>query len=152
LDRILRTIEHDPVFVGRYHDQMPVAHQLGLVLYRLGHNGNAASLADVAVWAGVGKGTVLLVTRRVLKALTRRTVLLDALRWPTEEEIEEAKEWVERTSGCPEFREGWCMVDGTLVPLYSRPNWYGESYFDRKCNYSMSFQVSQVKFYEPLVS
>lgn len=141
-DRILGAIEGNPVFVSRQNEQIPIAHQLGLVLYRLGHTGNAASLADVAVWAGVGKGTVLLVTRRVLKALTRCTVLLDALRWPTAEEIKEAKQWVEDASRCPEFRDGWCMVDGTLVPLYSRPHWYGKSYFDRKSNYSMSFQVS----------
>jgi hypothetical protein len=32
-------------------------------------------------------------------------------------------------------------VDGMLVPLFERPYWYGESYFDRKSNYSMNVQV-----------
>ncbi len=33
------------------------------------------------------------------------------------------------------------MVDGTLVLLDERPFWYGESYFDWKCNYSLNVQV-----------
>jgi hypothetical protein len=141
-DCILGAIEDNPVFVGHHHDQMLVANQLGLVLYWLGHNSNAVSLANVAIWAGMGKGTVLLVTWHVLTALTRCTVLLNALHWPMQEEIEEAKQWVEDALRCPEFCDGWCMVDGTLVPLYSQPHWYGKAYFDCKCNYSMSFQVS----------
>ncbi|THU94473.1 hypothetical protein K435DRAFT_819994 [Dendrothele bispora CBS 962.96] len=59
---------------------------------------------------------------------------------PTEAEKEEAKTWVEKHS-CPEWRDGWCMVDGSLIPLYARPYWYGESYFDRKSNYSLNVQV-----------
>ncbi len=33
------------------------------------------------------------------------------------------------------------VVDGTLVPLYYRPYWYAEAYFDRKSNYSLNIQV-----------
>jgi hypothetical protein len=61
---------------------------------------------------------------------------------PTEAEKERAKEWVEQQSGCHEWRDGWCMVDSTLIPLASRPHWFGVSYFDRKMNYSMNLQVS----------
>lgn len=32
-------------------------------------------------------------------------------------------------------------MDGTLVPLTYRPFWFGESYFDRKCNYSLNIQI-----------
>ncbi|KAJ7584581.1 hypothetical protein C8J56DRAFT_789714 [Mycena floridula] len=59
---------------------------------------------------------------------------------PTDKEKEEAKKWVEDHS-CAGWCNGWCFVDGTLVPLYAKPNWYGESYFDRKCRYSLNIQV-----------
>jgi hypothetical protein len=60
---------------------------------------------------------------------------------PTPGEKEEAKQWVEKRSSCPAWRDGWCFVDGTLIPLAFRPFWYGQSYFDRKCNYSLNIQV-----------
>jgi hypothetical protein len=34
-----------------------------------------------------------------------------AVHWPTDEEKERAKEWVESVS-CAEWRDGFCMVDG----------------------------------------
>jgi hypothetical protein len=51
-----------------------------------------------------------------------------------------AKEWVEENS-CPAWRDGWLMVDGTLVPLAWRPGFFGNVFFDHKCNYSMNVQV-----------
>jgi len=60
--------------------------------------------------------------------------------WPNPEEIERAKSWVESNS-CPAWRDGWCMVDGTLVPLFQRPHHFGNTFFDRKSNYSMNVQV-----------
>jgi hypothetical protein len=64
----------------------------------------------------------------------------EAVRMPTPSEKERAKAWVEAHS-CKGWRNGWCLVDGTLVPLFDRPYWFGESYFDRKCNYSLNIQV-----------
>jgi hypothetical protein len=119
---------------------MPVEDQLAIALYRFGHNGNAASLQSVANWAGVGKGTVTLCTRRVMVAVLRPTFMREAVRFPTEAEKDDAKAWVAAHS-CQAWRHGWCLVDGTLIPLAERPNWFGESYFDRKCNYSLNVQV-----------
>ncbi|KAE9384313.1 hypothetical protein BT96DRAFT_960913 [Gymnopus androsaceus JB14] len=84
-------------------------------------------LSKVSRWAGVGKGTVLLTTRRVMTALLCPDFVEENLRMPTEEEKKQAKDW--------------CLVDGTLVPLFNRPHWFGKSYFDRKSNYSLNFQV-----------
>ncbi|KAG2350051.1 hypothetical protein BDR05DRAFT_833981, partial [Suillus weaverae] len=53
---------------------------------------------------------------------------------------EQAKEWVEEAS-CPAWQHGWLMVDGTLVPLYQHPGFYGNTWFDRKSNYSMNVQL-----------
>ena len=66
----------------------------------------------------------------------------------TAEEKKAAKEWVESHS-CKGWHGGWCMVDGTLVPLFDWPFWYGESYFDHKCNYSLNIQVCMLPLFYP---
>ena len=140
-DKICERIQSDPVFINKSkNDQIPVQDQLAIVLFRFGHDGNGASMQVVADWAGVGKGTVHLITRRVMTAILRPSFRQAAVHFPTSEEKEQAKSWVESHS-CPAWRNGWCLVDGTLVPLYDRPHWYGESYFDRKSNYSLNIQV-----------
>ena len=63
-----------------------------------------------------------------------------AIRWPSEDEKEESKKWVEMVS-CYEWQDGYCMVDGTPIVLFQKPGYYGEAYFDRKSNYSLNLQV-----------
>jgi hypothetical protein len=140
-DRLVKKLADDPVFVnGSNNAQMPVEDQLAIALFRFGHSGNAAGLQKVANWAGVGKGTVSLVTRRVMTAVLCPEFMSEVVRMPTASEKEKAKAWVQSHS-CKGWRNGWCMVDGTLVALFDRPFWFGESYFDRKCNYSLNIQV-----------
>lgn len=119
---------------------MPVEAQLAIALYRFGHYGNAASTMKVALWAGVGFGTVPLVTNQVIKALCSERFRHSALQWSSAEAKETAKAWVEEQS-CPAWRNGWLMVDGTLVPLFMRPGFFGNTWFDHKSNYSMNVQV-----------
>lgn len=141
-DTLLSQIEHDPIFSNHSHvPQMPVSHQLAITLHRFGCDGNGVRLPAVAAWAGVGKGTVLLVTRRVMTALLRPHILHSAIHLPTDEEQQAAKAWVQNKS-CDAWRDGYLFVDGTLVPFFSRPHFFGENYFDRKSNYSLTFQVS----------
>ena len=59
-----------------------------------------------------------------------------AVRFPDNKELQEAKEWVEKHS-CHSWKKGWCFVDGLLIPLATRPEWFGESYWDRKDRYSL---------------
>ncbi len=33
------------------------------------------------------------------------------------------------------------MIDGTLIPLYSKLQYYRDLWFDRKTNYSMNVQI-----------
>ena len=140
-DRLVARLLDDPVFSNDSDNaQISVEEQVAITLYRFGHYGNAAGLQKVAQWAGCGKGTVDLVTRRVMTAVLRPDFLKEAIRLPTLAEKEKAKVWVEKHS-CKGWRNGWCMVDGTLIPIDERPFWYGESYFDRKCNYSLNIQV-----------
>ena len=51
-----------------------------------------------------------------------------------------ALDWVEQVS-CAAWRPGYCMVDGTLIPLFEKPGHFGEMFFDRKSNYSLSLMV-----------
>jgi hypothetical protein len=140
-DSMVERLQDDPVFTNKSENmQMPVKHQLAITLYRFGHDGNAASLDSVATWSGYGKGTIPLVTRRVMTAILRRDFIDESISFPTDEEKRKAKEWVAAHS-CEAWRHGWCMVDGTLVPLFNRPYWYGQSYYDRKCSYSLNIQV-----------
>jgi hypothetical protein len=57
---------------------------------------------------------------------------------PTDTKKEEVKVCVEEHS-CHAWRDGWSLVDGTLIPVSEQPFWFGESYFD---NYSLNVQVS----------
>lgn len=63
------------------------------------------------------------------------------IRWPSGEEKEAAKDWVEEHAGKSTWRGGFCMVNGTLIPLYKKPTHYGETFFDRKMNYSINVQI-----------
>lgn len=151
-EKIVAKIIDDPVFSNNSNNaQISVEEQLAVTLYRFGHDGNASGLQSVANWAGLGKGTVHLVTRRVMTAILRPGFMEEAVRFPTPEEKEMAKQWVESHS-CKAWRDGWCLVDGTLVPLAERPHWFGASYFDRKSNYSLTFQVCRDFIYRLLLT
>ncbi|KAJ7918221.1 hypothetical protein B0H13DRAFT_2321544 [Mycena leptocephala] len=114
-DKLITKIAHDPVFTNNStNGQMPIKDQVAIVLFRFGHSGNASGLQKVANWAGVGKGTITLVTRRVMTAILRPDFMAEAVRMPIPMEKEKAKAWIEAHS-CKAWRDGWCMVDGTLV-------------------------------------
>jgi hypothetical protein len=134
-------LTEDTIFHNNSNNpQMPVDRQLAIALFRFGHYGNAASTWKVALQFGVGFGTAALVTSRVIKACCSVQFRTSALQWPDAARKEAAKDWVEENS-CPAWRDGWLMVDGTLVPLARRPGFFGNVFFDRKCNYSMNVQV-----------
>jgi hypothetical protein len=144
-DALVSVLEEDPTFHNNSHTgQMPVVEQLAIALYRFGHYGNGASVKKVALLFGVGYGTVKLVTARVLKACCSEKFRSASVQWVNAATKETAKVWVEKAS-CPEWRNGWFMVDGTLVPLFRRPAFFGNTWFDRKSNYSMNVQVKTVK-------
>ena len=67
--------------------------------------------------------------------------ICDVVEWVSIEEKEEAKHWVEKTSGCPTWRDGYCMVDGRLIRLFDKPAFFREVYYNRKCNYSVNVQL-----------
>nr|GAT51887.1 predicted protein [Mycena chlorophos] len=141
-DALVAAIKDDLVFHNNSDTagQLPVESQLAITLYRFGHYGNGVSVRKVGLQLGVGFGTVVKSTRRVIAALCRDRVRKAAIRWPTEEEKERSKQWVEEHS-CTAWRDGWPFVDGTLIPLYARPAHFGNNWFDRKSNYSLNLQL-----------
>jgi hypothetical protein len=140
-DNLVTTIQDDEVFHNNSNNsQMPVEEQVAIALYRFGHYGNAASSMKVALQFGVGYGTVLLVTTHVMKASCSEHFHASSVQWANPQAKEAAKEWVEAAS-CPAWHNGWLMVDGTLVPLFQRPGFFGNTWFDQKSNYSLNVQV-----------
>ena len=139
--RVQTTFARHTVFhKNSQNAQHLVAKQLAIALYHFGHFGNAASTLKVALWSGVGYGTVDLIIKRVMTAVCWESFQHRTLHWADESEKEAAKMWVEENS-CPAWRDGWLMVDGTLVPLFAHPGFYGNTWYDRKSNYSMNVQV-----------
>jgi hypothetical protein len=151
-DALCQAIKGHPVFTSaqaQWKPQIPVEEQLLIALQRFGTYGNAASLARIASWAGVGEGTVVLCTRRIVRAILDCDLRKSCVKWPGQNEREKHRQAVEDLT-CPEWRNGWCMIDGTLVPLFEKPYFYGETFFDRKCNYSLNVQVLHHPFERPL--
>ena len=144
-DELITRIEDDPIFVSDGpQNQMPLNEQLAIALFRFGHHGNAASVESIAQWAGTSAGMVVNATRRVITAFL--TLHDTVIRWPSAREKEDAKEWVEAAT-CVAWRNGCVFVDGTLVPLAEKPGYHGEAYFDRKSNYSLNVQVSNMAYF-----
>ena len=116
-DAIVTAIELDPVFQNNSNNvQTSVEEQLAITLYHFGHNGNTTSLQSIANWAAVGKGTVLLVTQWAMTEILRAEFMDEAICFPTSEEKKAAKKWVHKHL-CRAWCNGWCFVDGILVPL-----------------------------------
>jgi hypothetical protein len=61
---------------------------------------------------------------------------------PPEEEKERAKEYVEEVT-CPEWRDGFLLVDGTKFVLFQKPGLHGEAWFDKNKDYSIDCQVCE---------
>ncbi|EFP82516.1 uncharacterized protein PGTG_08472 [Puccinia graminis f. sp. tritici CRL 75-36-700-3] len=133
---LLNIICTNPVFHwGGIRPQLPIAHQLALTLERLGSNGNGASVGRFSRNLSVGRGRVVKVSRRVIEALIslgRRYVV-----WPDAARRAEISEVMSREGfrGCVGF------VDGTTIPMFQRPGYDGEVFFDRKRRYSINAQI-----------
>jgi hypothetical protein len=143
-DRLASQLEGAEIFSSNsssVQQQLEVPLQLLIALLRFGHSGNGSSCSKIATMCGVGVGTVDLATRRVLTAIHASRLREHHIRWPDHIEKEAAKQQIEEKCGLYEWRHGWCMVDGTLIPLFQKPTYFGETFFDRKSNYSLNVQI-----------
>jgi len=116
-------MECDPVFFNNSNNaQILVEEQLAIALYCFGDDGNAASQVSVGRWAGTGKDSPALYTKRIMTAILRQSFMSEAVRLLTAEEKSKAKAWVEAHS-CRAWQHGWIFIDGTLIPLFDQPHW-----------------------------
>jgi hypothetical protein len=139
-DKLVGLIEDHPVFHNNSnYPQLAPATQLAIFLNRAGHYGNRAGPDDLADWVGKSTGTIENCTNRVMVAILDHHDKVFGP--PTEEDVEEAKAYVEYATECPEWRDGILTGDGTMFPLYQRPGLHGDAWFDRKSNYSINAQV-----------
>ena len=130
--------DHDIFHSNSNVPQAPIEVQLAIFLFRAGHYGNVASPEAIGHWAGVSPGTVVNCTNRVMVALI--SLHDEFVHLPTAEEKESAKAWVAEQV-CPEWSDGYMMVDGTKLPLFQRPGLHGDAWFDKNRDYSLDCQV-----------
>lgn len=140
-DDILDQISDHPIFHNQSNNpQLPVSIQLAIFLNRAGHYGNAVSLEDVAQWAGVSTGSVVNCTHRVMIALLEEHDRYISFPAGDSEDAELARQFAESRT-CPEWRRGFLAIDGSTINLFAKPSYFGESFYDRKSNYSLGCQV-----------
>src|SRR5258707_11865626 len=138
-DALCSLIQDHPAFYNNSNqEQMPVSYQLAIALFHFGHFGNGSSVEKVAQWAGCSASSVVKATCHVIAAFL--PLHEQAVQWPNSEEKCSASDWVESVS-CHAWWPGFCMVDGMLIPLFSKLGHFGEQFFDHKSNYSLSLTV-----------
>lgn len=118
-----------------FHQQAPVSVQLAVALDRFGHEGNGACVARSLFFWGIGAGTMVNYTDRVVEAL--HDTFVDQVKWPNVQERVRISD-VFAAKGFP-----GCvgLLDGTLFPLSQKPHLHGETYYDRKSRYSINAQI-----------
>ncbi|KIK98292.1 hypothetical protein PAXRUDRAFT_134508 [Paxillus rubicundulus Ve08.2h10] len=145
-DNILDQLSDHPIFQSKSNNpQLPVAVQLAIFLNHAGHYGNAISPDDVALWAGVSVGSVINCTNHVMIAILDQHDNFLQFPPPHSHDCSQAKEFTDN-SACPEWQGGFLAADGSTIPLFQKPGFYGETFFDRKSNYSLNCQVCYRNF------
>jgi hypothetical protein len=140
-DDILDHISGHPIFQNQSNNpQLPVSIQLAIFLNRAGHYGNAITLEDVAQWAGVSVGSVVNCTNRVMIAVLDAHDQFVCFPADNSEDADLARKFAESRT-CPEWKGGFLAIDGSTMDLFTKPGYYGETFFDRKSKYSLGCQV-----------
>ncbi len=134
---ILNNVQNHPVFQNNsFNKQQPVWVQLLVALERFGFDGNSCSVGQVARSLGIGNGTVVLYTSRVIEAIL--SIRDKFIKWPNRREKKRTSDYFEehhKLKGCIG------IVDGTFVNLCQKPQVDPETYWSRKQRYSMNVQI-----------
>ncbi|OAX30752.1 hypothetical protein K503DRAFT_788258, partial [Rhizopogon vinicolor AM-OR11-026] len=141
-DNILDHISNHHIFTNQSNNpQLPVALQLAIFLNHAGHYGNAISPENVGQWAGISVGSVINCTNRVMVALLDQHDTFISFPTADSEDAELARRYSEFKT-CPEWRNGILALDSTAIDLYTKPGLFGEAFYDRKSQYSISCQAA----------
>lgn len=125
--QLMNLVAQNPVFSNHSSNpQRDPSIQVAVALSRLGVSGNGASLGKISIIFGIGEGTVVLYTNRLIECLF--PLRSQYIKWPTEAERRESSKVMEREGfpGCISF------VDGTTFPLSQKPAHQGHCYYDQK--------------------
>lgn len=101
-------------------------------LWRMWHNG------------GVSVGSVINCTHHVMVVLLGQHNEFIQMPGVDSEDTELAHMFVEGRT-CPGWRNGIFAADGSAIPLFQKPGYFGETFYDRKSTYSMNCQVRTVR-------
>lgn len=129
-DELVRLLEDTAAFANISDSR--VAKQLAVALYRLGRSGNGAGERDVAAMCGCSVGSVIDWTHRCVAGLIELRGAVVA--WASEQERADAADWVAKRSGVEEWKRGWCLMDGTQIPLAWRPARHHVEYYKERKN------------------
>jgi hypothetical protein len=122
-----------PIFSSQGNKpQACIEFQLAVFLCRLGSTG---SLFEVCSRFGIGEGTVILFTKRVIQAIMVQKK--NFIKWPISEERKKVHEEFENLGGLKNVIKA---VDGTYIPMKNAPNKDPEVYFTRKKRYAIYCQ------------
>ena len=135
--QLVSLLEEHPSFKRKGSDtrgkpQKPAAHQLLILLKYFGSDGNAGSSVSLGTFFGIGSGTVDDCKERALEGLLSledRTYI-----WPNGDERRAIANRIKENHLFPN-----CVgiIDGTLLPLATRPLLHGENYLSRKKFYAI---------------
>ena len=116
--------------------QAEVYIQLAVTLKRFGHDGTGNSINQLAAYFGISKGSVTDFTRRCMIAIEAELGKL--VRWPNREERVLTSKRIQHYHY---FKNCIGYVDGTHLKLSQKPKVDGETYFNRKKDYSLNCQI-----------
>jgi DDE superfamily endonuclease len=138
---LVSLLEGHPAFLRRSSDSRgappkPASHQLLVLLKYYGCQGNQASSRTLSAFFGVASGVIDDCRNNALDALLsleERTYI-----WP---DAEERRIIASRIQQKYKFPHCVGLIDGTLLPLASRPLLHGENYLSRKRFYAIVMLV-----------
>lgn len=132
---ILKEISSHKVFNGKNSQkQFTVAFQLALVLFRLGSNGDGATIFKISCLFGVGDGgTIDRITARVFEAIL--SLESKYLRWPSSEERQVlAETTMDELPYCVAY------TDGSEIELAEAPTLDRDVYLSRNKVFALKLQ------------
>ena len=146
-DCIIDKIHQNVIFhSGSNNLQLPVSIQLAIFLNHAGHYGNVISPEDVAQWTGVSIGSVVNCTHRVMIALLSCHNKYIVVPLVDSEDAELSHTFIEEWT-FPGWQNGIFTTDGSTIPLFQKPGYYGETFYDRKSTYSLNCQAHTVHYH-----
>ncbi|KAG2073882.1 hypothetical protein BDR04DRAFT_1009274 [Suillus decipiens] len=120
-DHLVACLQLHLIFYNNLHNaQLPIAIQLVIFLNGVGHYDNAATMEDLAEWAGVSIRMVYNCFKWVMIAILRHhddKIHFDPLDHEDQEEWTRSQQWVEGKT-CWEWHGGFLCVDGTPFNLF----------------------------------